>query len=226
MLNNYQMEMNPRMLDLISEQGVLPLYYHSDKEVSISIMRTLYSAGIRALEYTNRGKTALANFTEMKKISQTELPGMKLGVGTIKNAAMAHQFIQAGADFLVSPGLDESVAEMVSLHQMLWIPGCMTPTEIMRAENLGLHLIKLFPGNLLGPTFVSAIKDIFPDLHFMPTGGVTTEKENLEQWFQAGVVAVGMGSQLISKKLLEAKDYDSIGIETKKVLAIIKAIKQ
>ena len=99
----------------------------------------------------------------------------------------------------------------------------MTPTEIIKAENLGANFIKLFPGNLLGPGFVSAIKDIFPDLHFMPTGGVTTEKENIEQWFQAGVVAVGMGSQLISKKLLDSKDYHTIGKETEKVLAIIKS---
>jgi 2-dehydro-3-deoxyphosphogluconate aldolase / (4S)-4-hydroxy-2-oxoglutarate aldolase len=220
------MEMKSIMLDLISDQGVLPLYYHSDKDVSITIMKTLYDAGIRALEYTNRGKTALSNFSEMKKVVDAELPGMKLGAGTIKNATIAHQFIHAGADFLVSPSLDESVAEIVSRHQMLWIPGCMTPTEIMRAENMGLHFIKLFPGNLLGPAYVSSIKDIFPDILFMPTGGVTTDKENIEQWFQAGIAAVGMGSQLLSKKLIETKDYTSIGKETEKVLAIIKAIKQ
>ncbi len=219
------MEKNPRILDLISTQGLLPLYYHSDKDVSVAIMKTLFDAGIRTIEYTNRGKTALANFTEMKKVADAELPGMKLGVGTIKNAAMANQFIKAGADFLVSPGLVESVAEIASLHRMPWIPGCMTPTEIIKAENLGANFIKLFPGNLLGPGFVSAIKDIFPDLHFMPTGGVTTEKENIEQWFQAGVVAVGMGSQLISKKLLDSKDYHTIGKETEKVLAIIKSYK-
>ena len=217
------MEKNPRILDLISTQGLLPLYYHSDKDVSVAIMKTLFDAGIRTIEYTNRGKTALANFTEMKKVADAELPGMKLGVGTIKNAAMANQFIKAGADFLVSPGLVESVAEIASLHRMPWIPGCMTPTEIIKAENLGANFIKLFPGNLVGPGFVSAIKDIFPDLHFMPTGGVTTEKENIEQWFQAGVVAVGMGSQLISKKLLDSKDYHTIGKETEKVLAIIKS---
>lgn len=220
------METKHSILDLISEQGILPLYYHSDKDVSITIMKTLYEAGIRAIEYTNRGKTALANFTEMKKLADAEMPGMKLGVGTIKNEVIAHQFIHAGADFLISPGLVESVAEMASLHHLPWIPGCMTPTEIIRAESLGANFIKLFPGNLLGPSFVTAIKDIFPDVDFMPTGGVTTDKENIEQWFQSGVVAVGMGSQLISKKLLYAKDFITIGKETEKVLAIIKAIKQ
>jgi 2-dehydro-3-deoxyphosphogluconate aldolase/(4S)-4-hydroxy-2-oxoglutarate aldolase len=219
------MEMKHNILDLISEQGLLPLFYHSEKEVSINIMKTLYSAGIRALEYTNRGKTALANFAEMRKVADSDLPGLKLGVGTIKNAGMAHQFIHEGADFLVSPGLVESVAEIAIVHHMPWIPGCMSPTEIIKAESLGANFIKLFPGNLLGPAFVTAIKDIFPDIDFMPTGGVTTEKENIEQWFQSGVVAVGMGSQLISKKLLEIKDYSTIGRETEKVLAIIKSCK-
>ena len=219
------MEAKHKILDLISAQGLLPLYYHSDTDVSISIMKSLYAAGIRAIEYTNRGKTALANFIEMKKVADSELPGLKLGIGTIKNAGTAQLFIKAGADFLISPGLVESVAEIANLHQMLWIPGCMTPTEIIKAESLGAHFIKLFPGNLLGPSFVSAIKDIFPDLHFMPTGGVTSNKENIQEWFQAGVFAVGMGSHLISKKLLEQKDYSTIGSETAKVLAIIKTCK-
>jgi 2-dehydro-3-deoxyphosphogluconate aldolase/(4S)-4-hydroxy-2-oxoglutarate aldolase len=219
------METKPRILDLITKQGLLPLYFYSDMEVSISVMKTLYEAGIRALEYTNRGKTALLNFTEMKKVCEAELPGMVLGVGTIKNAEMAHKFIQAGADFLVSPGLVESVAEIANLHHMPWVPGCMTPTEIIHAENMGARFIKLFPGNLLGPSFVTAIKEIFPEIHFMPTGGVTTSKENIEEWFQAGVSAIGMGSQLINKKLLELKDYETIGEETKKVLSIIHSIK-
>lgn len=219
------MEAKHKILDIISDQGLLPLFYHSDKEVSIAIMKTLFDAGIRAIEYTNRGKTALTNFSAMKKLAESELPGLKLGVGTIKNAGMAHQFIHEGADFLISPGLVDSVAEIAELHHMPWVPGCMTPTEIIKAESLGANFIKLFPGNLLGPAFVSSIKDIFPDIHFMPTGGVTKEKENIEQWFQAGVVAVGMGSQLISKKLLEEKDYSTIGKETEKVMSIIKAIK-
>ncbi len=220
------METTTQILDLISRQGFLPLYFYEEMEVSIAVMRTLYESGVRVLEYTNRGKTALTNFTAMKKIGDTELPGMMLGVGTIKNAVTAQKFIEAGADFLISPGLVESVAEVANLHNMLWVPGCMTPTEIIQAENMGARLIKLFPGNLLGPSFVASIKDIFPDIHFMPTGGVSIEKDNIEQWFKAGVDAVGMGSQLISKKLLDTKDYATIGRETKKVFSIIQAIKQ
>lgn len=219
------MENKHKILDSIIEQGLLPLYYHSDCETSITIMKTLYAAGIRAIEYTNRGKTALQNFKEMRKLADAELPGLKLGVGTIKNAGIAQQFIQEGADFLVSPGLVESVFEIAHLHQLLWIPGCMTPTEIMKAESLGIQFVKLFPGNLLGPAFVSSVKDIFPDIFFMPTGGVSKEKENIEHWFRAGVVAVGMGSQLISNQLLASKDFKTLAKDTESVLAIISACK-
>jgi 2-dehydro-3-deoxyphosphogluconate aldolase/(4S)-4-hydroxy-2-oxoglutarate aldolase len=101
----------------------------------------------------------------------------------------------------------------------------MTPSEIIAAENAGIKFIKLFPGDMLGPKFLTAIKDIFPKLFFMPTGGVDTTKENIEGWFNAGVCAVGMGSKLISKKLMEQKDYLTIEKMTKEVLATIHAIK-
>ena len=102
----------------------------------------------------------------------------------------------------------------------------MTPTEIIAAENAGVKFIKLFPGNMLGPDFLSGIKDIFPNLRFMPTGGVDTTAENIGGWFKAGVSAVGMGSKLISKQLMADKDYATIESETKKVLELIHSIKK
>ncbi len=101
----------------------------------------------------------------------------------------------------------------------------MTPSEIIRAEQLGAKLVKLFPGNILGPSFLSAIKELFPNLLFMPTGGVEVEKENLSGWFRAGVCAVGMGSKLITKSALENKDYERIKTDTQKSLALIKEVR-
>jgi 2-dehydro-3-deoxyphosphogluconate aldolase/(4S)-4-hydroxy-2-oxoglutarate aldolase len=138
---------------------------------------------------------------------------------------MAQTFIDAGADYIISPGLVKSVAEVADQQNMLWVPGCMTPSEIILAETLGAKVIKLFPGNILGPTFLSAIKEIFPNLLFMPTGGVDLEKENIAGWFKAGVCAVGMGSKLISKQLMEQKDYTKIEELTKQVMEIIKSLK-
>lgn len=219
------MDKKSEILNLIPQQGILPLYFYKDTEVTINVLRTLYHAGIKTVEYTNRGEAALKNFRAMRKVCDAELKGMYLGVGTIKNAKTAQAFIDAGVDYIISPGLVESVAEVADDNNMLWVPGCMTPSEIIAAENLGARFVKLFPGNLLGPSFLSGIKDIFPDLLFMPTGGVDTTKENLAGWFKAGVCAVGMGSKLISKDLLANKDYAKIESLTLEVLATIKLIR-
>ena len=212
------------LLQLIPQQGILPLFFHKDPEVSIQVLKALYNAGIRAVEYTNRGEAALANFKLMKQLCQSEMKDLYLGIGTIKNADMAKTFIDAGADYLICPGWVPEVAEVADQHDMLWVPGCMTPSEIIAAENKGARMIKLFPGNVLGPSFMSAIKELFPQLLFMPTGGVELDRDNIAGWFKAGVCAVGMGSKLITKPLLEAKQYDQITQATREVMAIIKSI--
>ena len=219
------MNTKEHLLKLIPEQGILPLYFYKDTEVTLEVLRAIYRAGIRTVEYTNRGEAALNNFKAMRALCDAELKGMYLGVGTIKNGEQAQAFIDAGADYIISPGLVPSAAAVADKHNMLWVPGCMTPTEIIAAENLGAKFIKLFPGNLLGPEFMSTIKELFPNLIFMPTGGVDTSKENISSWFKAGVVAVGMGSKLISKPLLEAKDYAAIESLTKEVLTTIASIR-
>lgn len=212
--------------DVILKQGMLPLYFNADEIVSVEVLRAIYKAGIIAVEYTNRGEAALKNFKKLFEVRNKEMPGLMLGVGTIKNIKQAENYINAGGDFLVSPGFVPEVAAYANSKNIFYAPGCMTPGEIIAAENSGIGFIKLFPGNLLGPEFLSGIKDIFPDLLFMPTGGVDTTRENLEGWFKAGVSAVGMGSKLISKKLMEQKDYATIEKLTKEVLDLINTIKK
>ena len=220
------MSKTKQIADAIIAQGMLPLYFNADETVSVDILRAVYKAGVKALEYTNRGDAALMNFKKMVVVRNAEMPGMLLGVGTVKNLQTAKDYLAAGADFLVSPGFVKEVADYAVANDIFYAPGCMTPSEIIAAENSGISFIKLFPGNMLGPEFLSGIKDIFPKLLFMPTGGVDTTKENIESWFKAGVCAVGMGSKLISKKLMEAKDYATIEKMTKEVLALIATIKK
>jgi len=209
----------------IVNQGILPLYYNDDETVTINILKSLYKAGIRAVEYTSRGESALSNFKKMIEIRNAEMPEMLLGIGTIKNLQQAEEYYEIGADFFISPGFVAEVAAFLIPKDLLYSPGCMTPTEIITAEAAGVTFVKLFPGNALGAGFMSAIKDVFPNLKFMPTGGVDTTKESIESWFKAGVSAVGMGSKLISKDLMAAKDYVTIENETKKVLEIIQTLK-
>lgn len=215
-----------QITDAIVQQGILPLYFHPDETTSIEVLRALYNAGVKAVEYTNRGEAAFSNFKKMVEVRNVEMPGLLLGIGTIKNRQHATDYLAAGADFLVSPGFVKEVADHAVSNGIFYAPGCMTPTEIIAAENAGLTFIKLFPGNMLGTEFLTTIKDIFPKLLFMPTGGVDATKESIESWYKAGVCAVGMGSKLVSKKLMEKKDYAGIEKATKEVLEIIASVKK
>jgi len=220
------MNKTQQITDAITHQGILPLYFNADETVSIDVVKAIYKGGIKAVEYTNRGEEALNNFVRMTVVRNAEMPDLLLGVGTIKNLKDAKNYMAAGADFLVSPGFVKEVADYAVSKDIFYAPGCMTPSEIIAAENAGIKFIKLFPGNMLSTEFLTTIKDIFPKLLFMPTGGVDTTKENLEAWFKSGVCAVGMGSKLISKKLMEQKDYATIENLTREVLATIQSIKK
>lgn len=213
------------VIQQIVESGVLPLYYHEDKEISITILRALYLSGVRILEYTNRGKNASTNFKALKVVAQREMPDLLLGVGTIKTAQIAQEYLNLGADFIVSPIVSAEVAKIVQKQNLVWIPGCLTPTEIHQAQILGATLVKIFPGNLVGPSYIQTIKDIFPDLLFMPKGGVEPEEKNLKSWFGAGVVAVGMGSKLLLTSFIEEGNFEALTNYVKKTTILIQSCK-
>lgn len=210
-------------LKAITDQGLLPLFFYEDAEVSLDIIRTLYKSGIRVLEYTNRGKAALENFKYLIQGVDAEMPDLHLGIGTIKNTSEAQAFLDAGAHFIVAPVVDLEVAKMTHDAGLLWVPGCFSPTEINLAHQNGAGLIKLFPANLLGPSYLSSIKELFQGQLFIPTGGVEIEATNMSNWFKAGVCAVGMGSKLISKEILETKNYNELAVLTAKTIELVKA---
>jgi 2-dehydro-3-deoxyphosphogluconate aldolase/(4S)-4-hydroxy-2-oxoglutarate aldolase len=212
-----------KIMQAIVQQGVLPLYFHPDEVISIKILRALYESGIRVVEYTNRGKQALKNFRSIKKETYKQFPDLVLGLGTLLDSKTAGKGIQNGADFLVSPGYTKELSKFSNNENILWIPGCMTPTELLQAQDDGLKLIKLFPANLLGPGFVKSVKEVFPDLLFMATGGVNNE--NLEAWFRAGVSAVGMGGSLISKFIVDNNEFDFLKTNTNAIINQIAAIR-
>jgi len=214
-----------KILQLTIQQGVLPLYFNKDEEVSIAVLKALYEAGIRTVEYTNRGEAALNNFKVLRKVCDTQLNGMYLGIGTIKNGEQAKAFVEAGADYLISPGVVDDAAKVAQQNGLLYVPGAMTPTEIIRAEQFGSTLVKLFPGNILGPGFVGAVKELFSGVKFIITGGVEPDENNLRGWFTAGAAAVGMGSKLITKQILETKDYKKITELTTESLRLIKLVR-
>ncbi len=156
------------ILDSILNQGMLPLFFYEDPDVCLQIVRTLYKAGVRVMEYTNRAKEAFENFRVLKAAQEAEMPDLYLGIGTVKTREDAIKYVSAGADFIVAPTVNTDVAEIANEYDGLWIPGCMTPTEIHLAQEHGAALIKIFPANVLGPGFITAVSDVFRGQLFMP----------------------------------------------------------
>lgn len=214
------------VINIMWRTGLVPLFYHADVEVAKKILRACYDGGVRVLEFTKRGDFAHEVFGELNKYAINELPGMALGVGSITDSASASQYIQIGANFIVTPVFREDVAIVCNRCKILWLPGCGSATEIARAEELGCEMIKLFPGGLYGPEFVRAIKGPQPWTEIMPTGGVAPTEESLSTWFASGVRCVGIGSQLISKEIIEGGNYSLLTEKTRFAIELIKKLKK
>lgn len=209
------------ILDKINNYPVIPVYYHDDSSKCVEILQACYDGGIRVFEFVNRGPKAMENFQILLEYKKRNLPDLFLGIGTIKDREKAKDFIQLGAEFIVSPIIEPSIAQETLEKGILWIPGCMTPSEIAVAEKLGASLIKLFPGDTLTPKFLQAVKPLFPALKFMPTGGVDVAENNIQEWFSAGVFSVGLGSKLFQAPE-NATDFTWLAQRCQLVLSWIK----
>ena len=193
--------MNP-ILQTIKNQKIVPLFYNDAFEVSKTIVKALYEAGIRVIEYTNRGAQALENFTELKTIASTEFPGLLLGIGTVKNTKELDDFVAAKADFIITPIISEELVKHALAQNILLIPGCFTPSEVNIAFQNGLRMVKIFPGDVVGKKYVKSIQPLFPEMEFMITGGVSADFNDINEWLSGGVCAVGLGSALVKKDVV------------------------
>lgn len=187
-----------KALQHILSYPVLPVYYHDDVDTCLAVAEACYQGGIRVFEFVHRGVNAPANFQALVAHRDRNMPGLLLGIGTIKDAATARQYVDLGADLIVSPVVKSEIARETLAKGVLWVPGVMTPTEISLADDLGAPLVKIFPADVVGQGFLRAVKPLFPNMHFMPTGGVAVEAGSVESWFGAGASAIGLGSKLFS----------------------------
>lgn len=211
----------------IIEQGLVPLFYNGDFEISRNIVSAIAKSGGKIVEFTNRGNFAYKIFTKLVKHLREKEPHLILGVGSIVDPFTAALYINNGANFVVSPILNRDIAKICNRRRVPYIPGCATPTEISNAEELGCEIIKIFPANILGgPDFVKSILAPNPWIKLMPTGGVDITQESIKSWFAAGVVAVGIGSKLIPKNLVKSKNWEAITTNISNTLNIIKKIKE
>jgi 2-dehydro-3-deoxyphosphogluconate aldolase/(4S)-4-hydroxy-2-oxoglutarate aldolase len=175
---------------------LVPVFFHADAAYAQAMVRACYAGGIRVFEFTNRGANAFEVFQELAKLTTTDCPDLVLGIGTIYNGADAERFIAAGATFIVQPVTTADVAEVCQRHDVAWVPGAMTLNEIYAATQLGAQLVKVFPGNVVGPDYIKAVRGPMPNTKLMVTGGVEPTEASLAEWFGAGINAVGIGSQL------------------------------
>ncbi len=206
--------------------GLVPLFYHNDVEVAARIVEACLEGGVRCIEFTNRGDRANLVFQALIERFEGD-DRLILGVGSVMDAPTAALYIQLGADFVVSPVLNPEMARVCNRRKIPFSPGCATTSEISAAEELGVEVVKIFPGTQVGgPAFVKAIRAPMPWTYLMPTGGVSPTEENLRAWFEAGVACVGMGSKLIRKDLVEAGNFDEITRMTAQALAWIRGIRE
>ncbi|MFT3682220.1 MAG: bifunctional 4-hydroxy-2-oxoglutarate aldolase/2-dehydro-3-deoxy-phosphogluconate aldolase [Ferruginibacter sp.] len=192
------MSQQQHIIASIVSQKILPLFTHSDIIVAKKAVKICYDAGLKCFEFTNRTPNAPEIFYELKKYCTAELKGMLLGVGTIRNTAEAGQF--PTADFMVSPFITQQLIDYTASKKITWIPGCSTASEIAMAADAGIDMVKIFPANFIGgAAFIKMMKEIFPSIKMIATGGMKAGKEELGNWFDNGTDAVGIGGQLFGK---------------------------
>ena len=206
----------------VLSSGLVPLFYHPDADTAIAIVKACSDGGAKVLEFTNRGEKALQVFTRVVEYCDANKLPIILGVGSILDAPTAAIFIASGARFIVGPNCNPEIARLCNRRKVAYIPGCATASEISNAEELGVEIVKIFPGETVGgPAFIKAIQGPMPWTRIMPTGGVDATPESISGWIRAGACCVGMGSNLIKKEALASANYDSIRQKVSQVLQMI-----
>ena len=214
------------VLAAMIEQGVIPVFYHPDVEVCKNVIQACANGGAKCIEFTNRGDFAWNVFMQVTQHFQKADPSVIMGVGSVVDAPTAALYMANGANFVVGPILNAEVAKACNRHCIPYSPGCGSASEISEAHELGCEIVKVFPGSCVGgPEFVSNIRGPMPWTKLMPTGGVDPDEASLTKWFKAGIVAAGMGSKLITKEMLAAKDYKGIEKKVAETIALIKKIR-
>jgi 2-dehydro-3-deoxyphosphogluconate aldolase/(4S)-4-hydroxy-2-oxoglutarate aldolase len=174
-------------------------------EAGIGATDALVAGGVTGIEITYSTPDAAAVIREVRR---RHGDAVYLGAGTVLQPAQAHEAVEAGAEFLVSPGTEPEVAGAMLGTGATVLSGALTPSEVMTAVRLGVHVVKLFPASLGGPAFLQALRGPFPHVAFVPTGGVNAA--NLAEWLAAGAVAVGAGGELCSASALATGDWAAI----------------
>jgi 2-dehydro-3-deoxyphosphogluconate aldolase / (4S)-4-hydroxy-2-oxoglutarate aldolase len=215
-----RLEVLQTMLDI----GLVPLFDTEDRDAAQRIVEACVDGGARVVEFRNRRRQAAATFTELVGRVLISRPEVIIGAGSVMDAATAAVFIAAGADFIVSPVLDAGVARVCNRQKIAYLPGCATATEIAFAEELGVEIVKIFPGSEIGgPSFVKSVLAPMPWSRLMPTGGVDATEESVSAWIGAGAACLGLGSRLITSDMERGEQIETLTPKVRQVLTWIAA---
>jgi 2-dehydro-3-deoxyphosphogluconate aldolase/(4S)-4-hydroxy-2-oxoglutarate aldolase len=215
------------VLAAMMDQSIIPVFYDPDVDVCRNVIQACANGGAKCIEFTNRGEFAAHAFLEVTRHFASADPSVIMGVGSIVDAPTAGIYIANGARFVVGPLLNAEVARLCNRRGIPYSPGCGSATEIGDAQELGCEIVKVFPGaSVGGPDFVKSVMAPMPWTRIMPTGGVEPTEASLRKWFEAGIVACGVGSNLITKDLLKARDYAGIEANVREAIALVRRIKQ
>jgi 2-dehydro-3-deoxyphosphogluconate aldolase/(4S)-4-hydroxy-2-oxoglutarate aldolase len=211
------------VLNKMVELGLVPVFYNADVEVAAQIVAACAAGGATVVEFTNRGDFAPQVFLELSKHFAKADPKIILGVGSIVDAPTAAMYIAYGANFVVGPNFNPEVARLCNRRKIAYSPGCGSATEIAEAEEMGVEIVKVFPGTSVGgPDFVKSVLGPCPWTRIMPTGGVDATQESINAWFKAGVACVGIGSKLITKQFIAERNFEGLAQKAAQVLQWIR----
>lgn len=212
-----------KIYDMMLSSGLVPIFYNGDKHVAEKVVEACLEGGTQVVELTNRGEHALEVFAHLNTYLESKGATVVLGVGSIVDAPTAALFIAHGANFIVSPNFNPDVARLCNRRKIPYLPGCATATEISNAEEAGVEIVKIFPGETVGgPAFIKALLGPMPWTRIMPTGGVSPTREDIGRWMHAGAACLGMGSNLIRKDWVSAGNYQAICENVANVLTYIQ----
>ncbi|GAA1777122.1 bifunctional 4-hydroxy-2-oxoglutarate aldolase/2-dehydro-3-deoxy-phosphogluconate aldolase [Leucobacter iarius] len=205
-------------LGRLADAGTIAVLRASSPGRAIAAGHVLIDAGVRAIEVTFTVPDAHEVIAEFVRAG---IPGLLVGAGTLTRPGQVEQALAGGASFLVAPGFDPEVAAASVGSGRCTMLGAFTPSEVQRVLASGADAVKFFPGGLAGPTGIRALSGPFPEARFVPTGGVTAE--NVGEWFAAGALAVGAGSELAPERAVEAGDLETIRERATRFLAAVRA---
>jgi len=201
------------MIEEIRKSGVMAILRNKTAKESIDYGVALAEVGLEVMEVTLTNPEAL----EAIKVLREKYPNLLVGAGTVLNESDAKAAINAGAQFLVAPGVNNGMIETGLAENVLPIPGVLTPTDVMKALEAGAKFLKIFPASILGVAYLKSIKDVFPQASWMPTGGIGLN--NAQEWLEAGVVTLGAGGSLTKGPIDSAQQI------AKDLLALVKKVR-